>query len=1576
MKNKLNILKCFILIIISAFTLSGCSLMDILFPTDEVEKFSFSGYVFADNVALPQAKVSCGVTETVTDERGFYSFSGLTKVVQVQVSKEGYFFDDSLVYVKSNRNDVNFEGNEYFEISGIVKNGDVNVVGAEVTIVSNAGTYKSVTNNLGNFYFSNIAGKASVSAKFEDVSFFTKEIDKESEFVTINSAINITGKIVCDEEATAQDFNLKLNDEIVKDAIKVKEGKLFFNLNNVVPNSVVKLESENYFVENDTIIVTDENEISFNCEKFYSVSVEAISGETKLQNAIVTKNGEVVAETKVDGKYVLNNLHGENVFGATLNGFVFENKISNAKNTEIKLIGKFNLQINVATDNNQFENIKIFVNENCVDVLNSSLVFNEVELNSIVTVLTDDYYISNSVIEIESLEPVTINLFKFYSLNLLATFNGNALPQTNVTINGEAYELNTNGELVVDNLYGENLLELSLNGYKFDSYIINFNTNIINAVAKKLFNLNGKVLSGNLLIENAKVEINGLETLTNANGEFSFENLFEDGNIVVTKQGYNVAEIHFNVDGEYVEINLTYNVTGKVMCGDNLVSGVKVSCGDITSITEEEGTFTLQNLQGEAEIVFEKEYYNIQSIKTTFGEDVIANATFYIVGLVTDSTGNPIDNLLIILSDVINNETQTVYTNNGNYEFNNLTSEYLLTYEEVDFTLKPNYHTVTVGGEYNFSNSGYGFSGRVMCGNNAVSNVLITAGDKTTYTDAQGYYTFALITKETTLTLYKKGYTFNNNNLNISDVYDGRDDVNFTCSYSILGKIISGNTPIENAKVSINGREALSDNNGNYEIDNLEGNGNIEISKQGYTFIGETFVDGYNTFNFKAYYTAVYKVVTGTISVKGVQVTLNDDVYTTDENGIIEIDNAEIGFIITLSKQGYNFTNVTLNGYEENPVEINCSYNVTGVVYSGTEVVENCLVTVGNLNVVTNASGEFSFNGLVGENIITYSLENFQFEDSLVKAPINLEVYAKYSVTGVVKVGETFLSNVTVTAGKFTTTTNGAGRFEISGLTTRVTIVLEKEGYEFEGNFEVNSPCNLEFFATYSICGYVTSGSAGVEGVLVTSSLGGKGIETNIDGFYKITGQTGIVTLTFEKDGYKTHTSQEINGYINNLNINLSYSVVINFSGVEDFSGIYISVNGVRKEYSARTVTISDLTGTNNLKFSKTGYSLTPSEYGVEGYTVINITIVRYYEANFIVKTDNDIMIDDVTLQVGTKQAQSLGNGKYIASELSGKINVFVDLSVKDSSGNSIYSKRIAGPTIDSEGNYNIIVNNSDYAYFMFVRAYQRLRESYAYRVSVNGVVTPQTSLAGKQKVGMTYKKVGDERLYENLNFGNGAAGVEPKVSVLTYTNFKTKKVKYEMVKGDSNVKDNLTANYSCNFTETDYQGYQSKFGISPEGFFPYNITNDTIKLGTMSNLSYNNNQYQFTVQFGTGKSSPANDLVIANYRTLMNEMVKGQSIKQYNYIKLTFVFDEFGNIKTFSTNEQYVVVAPIVGDIDTNGEITYIYTTSNDESINKIDISSNSAIRNTINETLPQETKNTIETINTYILNKRRELV
>ncbi|MGN0961682.1 MAG: hypothetical protein ACI4PF_05770, partial [Christensenellales bacterium] len=93
-KSKKKSLKIILITIASILAVIGVLLFVffVVLKPKEVPTYSFSGYVYADGEALNGAKVSCGIKQTETDENGYYRFEGLTKVVEVTVSKENYIF--------------------------------------------------------------------------------------------------------------------------------------------------------------------------------------------------------------------------------------------------------------------------------------------------------------------------------------------------------------------------------------------------------------------------------------------------------------------------------------------------------------------------------------------------------------------------------------------------------------------------------------------------------------------------------------------------------------------------------------------------------------------------------------------------------------------------------------------------------------------------------------------------------------------------------------------------------------------------------------------------------------------------------------------------------------------------------------------------------------------------------------------------------------------------------------------------------------------------------------------------------------------------------------------------------------------------------------------------------------------------------------------------------------------------------------------------------------------------------------------------------------------------------------------
>jgi len=142
-------------------------------------------------------------------------------------------------------------------------------------------------------------------------------------------------------------------------------------------------------------------------------------------------------------------------------------------------------------------------------------------------------------------------------------------------------------------------------------------------------------------------------------------------------------------------------------------------------------------------------------------------------------------------------------------------------------------HTVAV----TFSRIVFPISGHVVeiDGNTPVKDVLVSAGDTNTLTDANGYYEFSVgygwagvITPE------KQGYVFEPNSNIYNNVTQGYSDVNYTATlmtFKIVGHVLdSGNsTPISNTSVSAEngggpwttkygGGSSMTDATGYYEV--------------------------------------------------------------------------------------------------------------------------------------------------------------------------------------------------------------------------------------------------------------------------------------------------------------------------------------------------------------------------------------------------------------------------------------------------------------------------------------------------------------------------------------------------------------------------------------------------------------------------------------------------------------------------------------------------------------------------------------------------------------------------------------
>lgn len=1531
----------------------GCSLLDnLLFTKNTVPEFTFSGYVYADGKALEGALVDCGMKTTTTDQMGYYKFTGVNKVVQVVAEKEGYLFGDELVFVNSLSSDVNFNGYKLFNKSGIVKNNNVIVPNVDIEATSESGTFITKSNNNGEFYLSNLAGQVKVTASKESYNFFKQSftIEKEDDIV-VTGVTDIVGKIVTDQdECFASDFTLDVNGQKVN-----INDDLTFVATNVEPGSVFSLSSEKFHIDNSKITLGSEiEELVFNCEKYYNISGSIMSGETKLTNAkIVCGEREFVS---LDGDFSFEKLYGENTLECVLENFTFDEIMVNAENTNLRVIGTTSISGKINLDFGQgFEDIILKVGNktfNCDKT--GAFTLSGVQFQEKLEVLSNTYHTGKSI-TLENRNLIRLNLEKLYSANITIVCDESKLENVCVKLNDVDYFSNADGEIIVENLYGKNSLFVSKDGYKFDeSYNIDFSSSDIQIQAYELYNISGTVKSGDILLQNANVVFGENNLNVDENANFEIVDAFGIVELKIISDGYNEKIVLVDKNSNNQNINLTYNISGTITCGESPVEDVDVSANNLTTKTNKLGVFVFENLEGEVTIACQKDFYSIPSQNVSKNADILIPCSYNINGNLSKKSdnGEGVDNLvnfLVILADKETGDTIETYTDEmGNYTFSNLTSTYALFYDmNTTLSLKPKHYDVSLGGRYDFSNNGYGFGGVVTCGGNPLEDVVVRVGTLSTKTNEYGEYSFGLVTSPGVVTLEKEGYTFQGDGHDgrVDDKVDGRDDVNFVSTYKVCGVVKSGNVALAGVKISIGSFETFTNENGAFEIANLIGQNSITLRLDEYKFEGNKNVSGYERINYIASMDILAKVISGDIKVSGLDVYVDGKklLTSTDTNGEIILSNIQLGSIITFEKEGYFIESKTIDALQTS-FETNATYKVSGTVSNcGTPLGDVTIKVLGTeISIQTDVNGYFEITNLIGTQTLSFEKTGFEFENKIITGAENLNILSKFSVEGYVKIGgKVALAGVQVTAGTLSTTTDKFGKFKIEGLTTPTLFEFTLEGYDFGGPVEVSTPNQLNISATFKITGRVKSGTGDKEIIIANArieTLEGLWCLSDDEGRFEITGISQATTITITADGYNAK-SIAIEKYEPLTIANLDYNVDLIFSGLSDneFSDIIIKVNNSASyTCSSSAYTLKGLKGENLISFTKTNCAFTPSEIMVSMGTSepLQISILQMYNISGTVKTANNLPIAYATVYAGADSTTTDVSGNYSFNSLSGTRI----LKAVIPSFNPTSDQEQVGAQVSSAGTYDIVISDAKFTLNFLNYAYDRLRNAMSYQIFGTGTVTPNISMAGTQQVSLVYKQdKNGNKVFENKNTGDEIkiASVDPNVSLLSYYDTKTGMVKFQQINGKDNVQGGVkyTSDWSGEMTR---ENYLNNYGVNMDNFSPYVINNKTIS--SVKNFTLNNsNEYQFTLVLSCDESSGS----YSYYKKLMSVMCSKQSLENFTKIELTFRITQDGYLRQMVINEIYNVTSTGVTATVTAG-ITYnFYINSMTEIISDIDVTS-----------------------------------
>jgi len=236
--------------------------------------------------------------------------------------------------------------------------------------------------------------------------------------------------------------------------------------------------------------------------------------------------------------------------------------------------------------------------------------------------------------------------------------------------------------------------------------------------------------------------------------------------------------------------------------------------------------------------------------------------------------------------------------------------------------------------------------------------------------------------------------------------------------YSITFNVTDGTNPIAGAVVSIDNKDVSTDALGVAVYSEMtDGTYNYTVTASGYEDVTSSIeVSGADitkdiTMSLLSY-TISFTVTDGTNPIDGAVVSIGDVDITANASGVAEFSNMINGT--------YNYT-VSANGYEDNTGSVNVNdadvsenvsltlltYTITFTVTDGTDPVEGAVVSIGDVDVATDASGVAAFSDMINGtyDFTVVATDYYEYSSSVTVSDANLaESVALTSSVGVYNV--------------------------------------------------------------------------------------------------------------------------------------------------------------------------------------------------------------------------------------------------------------------------------------------------------------------------------------------------------------------------------------------------------------------------------------------------------------------------------------------------------------------------------------------------------------------------------------------
>lgn len=692
---------------------------------------------------------------------------------------------------------------------------------------------------------------------------------------------------------------------------------------------------------------------------------------------------------------------------------------------------------------------------------------------------------------------------------------------------------NQNGEFEILKDSATNNLQFNKQGYHFAQSTITI-SNIddqINISAFKKYKVSGAVVCGNQTLAGAKVSSQNNPSnfvVTDQNGLFELDELYDTDTIIVEKQGFDCDSLAVQDQASGQLIGCSFDVSGSILSDDGQTDNFQISSGQKSALTKD-GRFCLSGIRFGDQICASRAGY-------VASDNIVINSTddisfqffklYDVVGALTVD-GESVGNIVVSAGG-----KQTVTDQNGNFEIPQIygnqqvvvdSQAYFVEMSSQNVSASCNQIVVSMQQYYDAELS------FVALENSLAQTQILVNGQPFTSTES-GTIVFEKLYGEQT-------FVCSIDNFNAQTVVTTKNSGNqqIVFDFCVSGYATSGSAKVEGAKIFYGQDYVLTDENGHYQIDGLTTECTLQAQKEFYTFADAQTANCNGTINFDS----TYKIG-GKLAVEGFDVsTITLYLYSVSTQQTVQTNPNEFGEyeFAGLSGEYYLYfdkttqtSNLKPTGY--NVLQGNCNYDfsskgykVGGTITCGNLNLQNVKLSAGSSTSKTDENGNFRFDVLFGECTITPQLAGYTFVPSSIvvdetfDGTMDLSFVATYTISGKITCGTQNLQDVVVGLKDtdILTTTDQNGEFVFEGLSGEHQLVVQKDGYNIEGQTQVNGYGTFNFAASFAVNGYAMCGETYLQDVEI---LGAAQTATNEQGYFEFDKVVYGDVLTAQKQGY------------------------------------------------------------------------------------------------------------------------------------------------------------------------------------------------------------------------------------------------------------------------------------------------------------------------------------------------------------------------------------------------------------------------------------------------------------------------